>query len=399
MHVEYSGNGGATWTTAESIDDLNDSYPGFDAYDVRFTNPNPGGQVLVRFRFKSDQLVSFPVNEGVAVDKVTFASYPVAPGAEDPLPLTGPVPPPSAGATGLSAPATRTGPASASDVAAGTGACIVQSLGPDLRVTNIVANNPRGRDGKQVTFTATVRNVGEMEAGASTTEFLLDGTTVIGSPATPALDAGEATDVTATWNPRNQGGDHALTVSADSGEVVTESDEGNNSADFTFTVRGNRIENGSFETSSSGTSPDSWSSSSTGAGTASWSDGGSDGAHSASLTGNGGNALVQGSPTWTSDPVAVTAGEALELAASVRTDGVSSAPTAGLIYLGAAGEVLQTVRLLTAPLATDGFASLSEVVTIPAGVAQVKVVLAGFAATDIATRGTVTFDEVGLFEL
>jgi len=206
-------------------------------------------------------------------------------------------------------------------------------------------------------------------------------------------------DVAATWTPRNQAGDHTLNVTADSGGVVTESDEGNNSADFTFTVRGNRIENGSFESSSSGTSPDSWSGSSTGAGTASWSEGGSDGTHSASLTGNGGNALVHGSPSWTSDPVAVTPGEALELAASVRTDGVSSAPTAGLIYLGPAGEVLQTVRLLTAPLATNGFASLSQVVTIPAGVAQVKVVLAGFAATDIATRGTVTFDEVGLFEL
>jgi hypothetical protein len=397
LYVEYSADGGATWTEAAHFDG-NNGYPAYSPNDVRFLNP--GGQTHVRFRFKSDELVSFPPHQGASIDRVTYASYPNAPpGASESLPLTGPVPPPSAGATGLSAPATRTGPASDGDIAAGTGACVVDSLEPDLRVTNVVASDRRGRDGKQVTFTATVRNAGDMEAGASTTEFLLDGTTVIGSPATPALEAGEAADVTVTWNPRNQGGDHTLTVTADSAEVVTESDEANNSADFNFTVVGNRIENGSFEASSSGTSPDSWSGSSTGAGTASWSEGGSDGTHSASLTGNGGNALVQGSPTWTSDPVAVTPGEALELAASVRTNGVSSAPTAGLIYLGAAGEVLQTVRLLTAPLATDGFASLSEVVTIPAGVAQVKVVLSGFAATDIATRGTVTFDEVGLFEL
>jgi hypothetical protein len=395
LYVEYSADGGATWTEAGHFDGFN-GWPDFSPAEVTFLNP--GSPTRVRFRFKSDELLSSPAFRGVSIDNVSLGSYVNAPPGEN-LPLTGPVPPPSAGATGLSAPATRTGPASEADVAAGTGACVVDSLGPDLRVTNVVTSDRRSRDGKQVAFTATVRNVGGMEAAESTTKFLLDGATVLQNVSTAGLDAGESVDVTAAWNPRDQAGDHTLTVTADSVGVVAESDEENNSADFTFTVRGNRIENGSFEDSSSGTSPDSWSSSSTAAGTASWSAGGSDGTHSASLTGNGGNALVHGSPSWTSNPVAVTPGEALELAASVRTNGVSSAPTAGLIYLGPAGEVLQTVRLLTAPLATDGFASLSEVVTIPAGVAQVKVVLAGFAATDVATRGTVTFDEVGLFEL
>jgi hypothetical protein len=37
-------------------------------------------------------------------------------------------------------------------------------------------------------------------------------------------------------------------------------------------------------------------------------------------------------------------------------------------------------------------------VTIPAGVASVRVSLSGFAPTDVATAGTVTFDDVGLFE-
>ena len=208
---------------------------------------------------------------------------------------------------------------------------MVDSLGPDLRVTNVVASDRRGRDGKQVVFTATVRNAGDMAAGVSTTEFELDGATVIASAATSGLAAGASVNVTATWTPRDQAGDHTLTVTADSGGAVMESDEGNNSANFTFTVRGNRIENGSFEASSSGTSPDSWSGSSTGAGTASWSEGGSDGAHSVSLTGNGGNALVHGSPSWTSNPVAVTTGETLELYADVRTNGLSSASTAGLI--------------------------------------------------------------------
>jgi hypothetical protein len=36
-------------------------------------------------------------------------------------------------------------------------------------------------------------------------------------------------------------------------------------------------------------------------------------------------------------------------------------------------------------------------VTIPLGVAQARVVLFGFAPTDTATAGTVTFDDVGVF--
>jgi hypothetical protein len=59
--------------------------------------------------------------------------------------------------------------------------------------------------------------------------------------------------------------------------------------------------------------------------------------------------------------------------------------------------VLSTVKVLTAPLQTDGFAALEQSVTIPPLVTQVRVVLTGFAPTDTATRGTVTFDDVGLF--
>jgi len=72
-------------------------------------------------------------------------------------------------------------------------------------------------------------------------------------------------------------------------------------------------------------------------------------------------------------------------------------PAIGLAYLGAAGEVLETVRVLTAPLSTDGFATLQESVTIPAGVAEVRVVLIGFGATDTNTSGKVIFDDVGLY--
>ena len=149
--------------------------------------------------------------------------------------------------------------------------------------------------------------------------------------------------------------------------------------------------------SASADGPAYWSGSSTGAGSATWSDGGSDGSKSAATSGNGGNAGASGSPSWTSDPIPVVPGEVLTLVASVESLGASSAASAGLVYLGAAGQVLNSVTVLTAPLTTSGFAKLEQVVTVPAGVAQVRVKLVGFAPTDLRTSGTVRFDEIGLF--
>jgi hypothetical protein len=64
------------------------------------------------------------------------------------------------------------------------------------------------------------------------------------------------------------------------------------------------------------------------------------------------------------------------------------------VYFSPLGEVFGAVRLLTAPLA---FETVERTVTVPAGVVKVRVVLTGFAATDVATAGTVTFDNGGLF--
>ena len=55
----------------------NAAYPDYEAKDVRFRNP--GGPMIVRFRFKSDDLISSPAYMGVSVDEVKFASYPNAP--------------------------------------------------------------------------------------------------------------------------------------------------------------------------------------------------------------------------------------------------------------------------------------------------------------------------------
>jgi hypothetical protein len=270
---------------------------------------------------------------------------------------------------------------------------------PDLVVSNIEAKSAKGREGEKVTVTATVRNIGVTNAGASKTEFLLDGATVLGLVDTPAIPAGGSAQVSVLWDTRNVKGTHTIRATADKTNLVEEDSETNNAGTLTVTVQGNKVKNGSFEqTSSSGTGPEAWSSSDTGAGSTSTSaSGGTGGSQAVTITGNGGNALVAGSPAWTSDPIAVSAGEVLDVVASVNADGLSSAAGVGLVYLGTAGQVLNTVSVLSAPLTTSGFAQLERAVTIPAGVAQIRVVLTGFAPTDTATRGTVTFDDVGVF--
>jgi hypothetical protein len=250
-----------------------------------------------------------------------------------------------------------------------------------------------------VIITATVKNAGDADATASKTEFLLDGTIVLGLADTPAIAAGASTNVSVmNWDTRAVKGDHTIRVTADRTSLVAESNENNNTATLIVTVQGNKVTNGSFEqANSTGSGPGAWTGSSTGAGTVSWSAGGSVGSRSASVTGNGGSAVLSGSPTWTSDPIAVAGGENLSLRVSVNSVGASSAPTAGLAYLDALGQVIGVATAITAPVSTGGFITLESSVVIPAGVAQVRVVLSGFSPLDVATAGTVTFDDMGLY--
>jgi uncharacterized repeat protein (TIGR01451 family) len=88
------------------------------------------------------------------------------------IPLTGPVPPPSAGALGLSPPPTREGPASAADIAAGTGACGIPVRPADLSVTKADSPDPV-HIGQNLTYTITVTNNGPAQAtGVTATDQL-----------------------------------------------------------------------------------------------------------------------------------------------------------------------------------------------------------------------------------
>jgi uncharacterized repeat protein (TIGR01451 family) len=176
LHVEHSQDG-TNWTTAASIDGFNAEFPDFESRDVRFNHPNPGGSLQIRFRFESDELISSPLYLGVSVDEVTLASYENAPTAEEEqLPLTGPVPPPSAGATGLNPPPTRGGEATAADISHGTGACFVPVEDADLSVTKSDSPDPV-LAGENVTYTITVTNGGPGTATGVTLTDQLDPTT------------------------------------------------------------------------------------------------------------------------------------------------------------------------------------------------------------------------------
>ena len=243
--------------------------------------------------------------------------------------------------------------------------------------------------------TATIANLGAADAPATASSFTVDGA-LLGTVSTGAVPAGGSVSVGIDWPTGGIKGDHIVGTTADAAGVVAESAEGNNAATLAVSVKGNKVTNGSFEqANSAGTGPEAWQGNSTGAGTTSWSQD-SEGDRSASMTGTRKSALLLGVPTWTSAPVAVTPGESLMLSVDVAAVGLSSAPSVGLAYLGSAGQVLGVVDLIGVPTATSGFTTLSQSLTVPANVAQLRIVLIGFSATDLRTSGTVTFDNVRL---
>lgn len=272
---------------------------------------------------------------------------------------------------------------------------------PDLVVSAMSASSQKAKAGDRVQVSATVTNSGAASAAASKTEFRLDNGTVLGLVDTPIIAAGASATVSTTWDTRGQNGDYVISASADSTEAVAESNEANNLGTLALTIRGNKVQNQSFEqANSAGNGPEAWQGNSTGAGSASYnssSSSASDGTHSVSINGTGGSVVLAGMPTWTSAAFAVTPGELLTISVDVRCVGLSSAPSLSLAYLGPAGELLNTVKVLSAPLTTTGFSTLSSQLRLPLNVTSVRLVLAGFAPTDTRTAGVVTFDNVGVW--
>jgi PKD repeat protein len=113
---------------------------------------------------------------------------------------------------------------------------------PDLIVSTLKAANNQAPQGAKIPITATITNIGQANAGASHTKFVLDGSTVLGDIATPAIPAQSYTSVTVTWNTAGvKKGNHTISGTADSDNEVAESDETNNtSAPVTINIQGNQ---------------------------------------------------------------------------------------------------------------------------------------------------------------
>jgi hypothetical protein len=228
---------------------------------------------------------------------------------------------------------------------------------PDLLVESASASSSKGK----VTVTATIANSGNAAAGASQTEFVVDGETVIGLVDTPEIPAGGTATVSTSWDTKAVKGEHQITITADQTALLAESNEENNSATLTVTVKGNKVTNGDFSQSSNGSSPEGWSSSG-----------------DTSYDGQSASAGPGGS--WTSAPIEVVAGASYDLLVGAT----GSAGTVLVEQLSATGAVLGSVSL-------PAIGSLDAPVSVGAGVAQVRIVLLG------GLTGT-TFDDVGLFE-
>jgi hypothetical protein len=222
----------------------------------------------------------------------------------------------------------------------------------DLTVTNLEATSTKAT--KNATLTATIGNPGGTAVSGAVVRFLVDDTT-IGEQTLAEVGSDGTATASITWSLKGvTNGAHTVQAIVDPEDAIAEADEANNTGTLQVDVRGNKVQNGDFETSSNGTSPDNWS----GSGNTSYGDG-------AASTGPGG--------TWTSDPIAVVPGARYGFDALISGSG-----KAVLEQLSATGIVLAAAPpgLLTALL----------------GATQVRVVLAG------GLTGTTTFDDIRLWE-
>jgi hypothetical protein len=233
---------------------------------------------------------------------------------------------------------------------------------PDLAIaqSDVTYSSQKVVGGDQVTITAAVRNIGTGSAGDVAVRFTDNGTPIGTDQIIASIAPGASGTASVVWNTKGLKGDRTIVVSVDPANAIHESDETNNSVTGTTTVKGNKVQNGDFQESSSGTSPDHWSSS----GSTSYPPS-SDGNRSANA-GPGGS--------WTSDAIAVTPGAAYGLAVDVTGGG-----SVQIEQLSALGEVVATLIGVTS-------------LTALADVTQVRVKLVG------GLVGTTTFDNARMWD-
>ena len=229
--------------------------------------------------------------------------------------------------------------------------------------------------GDRVVIAATVRNAGAGAAVNVAVRFTDNGTPIGVDQVVASIPVGGSATASVVWDTKHLQGDRTITVAADPADAILELDEANNSASVVVTVRGNKVRNGSFESSSNGTSPDDWSSS----GETTYAQDGSDGERSVTAGATG---------SWISDAIDVVAGRTYGVSVDVAGVGGSLV----VEQYSATGALLSTVtRLLS--VTNDGlFHEVATTVSIAADVTQVRLKLTG------ALIGSATLDNVRMWE-
>jgi uncharacterized repeat protein (TIGR01451 family) len=106
--------------------------------------------------------------------------------------------------------------------------------GPDLIVQEIALSPSQPAIDNTVTITVTVKNQGSAQAGQNYLVCYAD-STILATVTINPVEAGTMTTATFTW--RSTAGTHTFKAIVDSTEMVTESDETNNSKTYTITTR------------------------------------------------------------------------------------------------------------------------------------------------------------------
>jgi hypothetical protein len=103
---------------------------------------------------------------------------------------------------------------------------------PDLVVTSVRATQLNSK----ATLVATVANKGTSAASGVVVQFMED-TSTVGSSAPVSLEAGASKDVSLVWPTTRTRGTHVITAIADPANTVSESDESNNKAQASVTIK------------------------------------------------------------------------------------------------------------------------------------------------------------------
>jgi hypothetical protein len=222
---------------------------------------------------------------------------------------------------------------------------------PDLTVAAAGISFTTVKD--QTTIMATVRNEGAAPASGVPVRFTANGAQIGAVQTIASIPAGGSGTASVVWQTKGLKGDYTIAATADPANAIAESSETNNSASRVATVKGNKVQNGDFQSSTNG-QPDSWSSSG-----------------STSYDGNSASAGPGGS--WTSAAIPVEPGRSYTLDAAV-----AGAGTVAVRQFNAAGVLLASVPL-------------APILTTVTGATQVGIVLIGGV-------GGATFDNVGMWE-